>query len=71
VPGYVLFDDDQGGLSAIRFDFRKRWKAYSYDVAPGGDHFLFMKRVERPSAQPLVVVLGWRPDMGKHAANPK
>ncbi len=44
---------------------------YSYDVTPSGDRFLLVKRIERPGAQPLVVVLNWRPDLSKPAVNGK
>ena len=44
---------------------------YSYDVTPSGDRFLLVKRIERPGAQPLVVVLNWRPDLGKPVVSGK
>ena len=44
---------------------RNKGVTYSYDVTPSGDRFLVVKRIERPGAQPLVVVLNWRPDLGK------
>jgi hypothetical protein len=43
-------------------------RTHSYDVTPDGNRFLFMRRVERPGAQPLVVVLNWRPDPGQRVA---
>ena len=46
-------------------------RTHSYDVTPSGDRFLFAKRVERPAAQPLVVVLNWRPNMGQPAGPAK
>ncbi len=46
-------------------------RTHSYDVTPGGDRFLVLKRVERPGAQPLVVVLNWRPDMGQGSRRDK
>lgn len=44
-------------------------RTHSYDVTPDGARFLVLKRVERPAAQPLVVVLNWRPDLGRPASS--
>jgi Tol biopolymer transport system component len=42
-----------------------------YDVTAGGDRFLLVKRVERLASQPLVVVLNWRPNLGRPAQGTK
>jgi serine/threonine-protein kinase len=44
-------------------------RTHSYDVTPDGSRFLVVKRVERPNTQPLVVVLNWRPDLGRPAGS--
>jgi Tol biopolymer transport system component len=42
-------------------------RTHSYDVTPDGARFLVVKRVESPNTLPLVVVLNWRPDLGRSA----
>jgi hypothetical protein len=54
-------------FSAADLLFDPDGRTHSYDVASDGDRFLVLKRVERPGAQPLVVVLNWRPELGQRA----
>jgi serine/threonine-protein kinase len=44
-------------------------RLHSYDVTPDGGRFLVAKTVPRPAALPLVVVLNWRPELGRPAGS--
>ena len=58
------------GVSDLAHDLS--WgETLSFDVTASGDRFLVARRVERPDAQPLVVVLNWRADAGTPAAGAK
>jgi Tol biopolymer transport system component len=65
----VSIDPDTGepGVPAALFSLTDlaidaQGRRHSYDVTANGERFLVVKRVERLHAQPLAVVVNWRPE---------
>jgi hypothetical protein len=40
-------------------------RRHNYDVTGDGERFLLAKKVERPGAQPLSIIVGWKPDLSR------